>query len=161
VNSKIPKKGAVTGLHFGANVTIKNASITGRGKMRLDAKSQGDFQNCLFAFDAGFMHIRAQSPNGVAKFKDCFFTANFKMEWGAGRPFTKMPFDQWSQQNSNLAFSCKTIEMNLNQSLNNGEIPENIEPGIGCNQELLKRYIDFLPKRQALLDQAKKVVFVE
>jgi hypothetical protein len=36
-----------------------------------------------------------------------------------------------------------------------------VNPGMGCSRELLQRYIDFLPKHQTLLEEAKKIVFAD
>jgi hypothetical protein len=161
LNSKNSKKGTRPGMHLGPNVHISNATVAGKSGIRLDAKSKGDFDKCLFALDGSNMHIRAASPDGIVSFKDCFYDPAFTMEWGTGHPFKRMPFTQWMKDNSSLAHDCQATKLDLDKALNEAYIPEGLKPGMGCSKELLQRAIDFLPKRQALLEQAKRIVFRE
>jgi len=159
VNRETPKEGSTTGMRVGTDVTLKRVTLTGRGRIRLDAKSKGSFADCLFAFESGDVHVRAASPEGIVSFKDCLYTPNFTMEWGTGHPFTRVPFAQWSQEHPGLAAGNKAVELNLTQGLKDGKVPENAAPGVGCSKELLQRYLEFVPKHQAMIDEALKIVW--
>jgi hypothetical protein len=152
---------AIVGMGLGPNVQVSGATVAGNGRIRLNANSKADFEKCLFAFDGGDMHVRAASPDGIVSFKDCFYDPAFAMEWGTGHPFTRMPFTTWVQDNPSLASHCQATELDLKPALDDGHIPEGVNPGMGCSRELLQRYIDFLPKHQTLLEEAKKIVFAD
>lgn len=149
------------GMRLGPNVHIANSTLVGNGGIRLDANSKGTFKNTLFAFKAGGMHVRAASPEGIVSFKDCVYDPAFTMEWGTGHPFTRVQFAQWVEKNPALASHCQVTELELKKALDDGHIPEGVKAGMGCSRELQQRYIDFLPKREALLEQAKQMALQE
>lgn len=161
LNSKDLKRGTHPGMNLGPNVHINKATVTGKGRIRLNAKSKGSFEHTLFAFSGRGMHVRADLLDGIISFKDCFYDPDFTMEWGTGHPFKRSSFTKWVQDNPTLASHCQTNKLDLNKALNDGHIPEGLLAGMGCSKELLQRAIDFLPKRQALLKQAKRIVLGE
>jgi hypothetical protein len=107
-------------------------------------------EDCLFTGGKENWHFRMDAPFAAMKLRNVMIGPGGTVTWGAKPPWQTRTFAQWFEEavQAGVAEGVREATVDMSAAIVSGCRPEAVAADLGCDDELLERYLQYVRKQQ-------------